>query len=68
MGKLFLAVFNAVFTTTQTTIEHILLDEEHMAVGEGLKAGSSISPWLLSFNSLGVIALFILYRRAGPAA
>ena len=63
LGKLFLACGNAIFVTTQSAVEKILTEEENTSVPVNMRQSTSLSPWLLSFNGLG-IAFLIVWARS----
>ena len=63
LGKLFLACGNAIFVTTQSAVEKILTEEDNTSVPISMRQSTSLSPWLLSFNGLG-IAFLIVWARS----
>ena len=63
LGKLFLACGNAIFVITQSAVEKILTEEDNTSVPINMRQTTSLSPWLLSFNGLG-IAFLIVWARS----
>ena len=63
LGRLFLACGNAIFVTTQTAVEKILTEDENSSVPISMRQSTTLSPWLLSFNGLG-IAFLVVWARS----